>query len=113
MSVGSRTGGMPGSGLAAAAAEAAGGAAWVTEESPVADFWPGLDFEQPARIARERTTRSLGITGLLLRSADGLVKVPEDIVEVFDADGKADEVLANAGVDLLRVAELLVRGRGG
>src|SRR4051812_17876872 len=113
MSAGSATVGMPGSGLAAAAAEAAAEAAWVTEGSPVAEFRPGPDFEQPARIARKRTSRNLRITELLLRSAYGLVKIPKDVVQVFDADREANEVLADAGVDLLGVAELLVRGGRG
>src|SRR5689334_15676148 len=109
MSVGSWTGGIPGSGLAAAAADTAR----LTTGSAASVFWPTLDFERPARRAREKTeSRALEITGLLLRSLNSLGKVPDQIVEIFDADGETDEVLRDSGGELLLVGELLVGGRG-
>src|SRR4051794_14910437 len=48
-----------------------------------------------------------------LRSRDiqGLIKVPEDIVDIFKPDTQADEIGGYAGAELLLFVELAVSGR--
>ena len=44
---------------------------------------------------------------------DGLVEIGDDVANIFDADGEADEFRTDAGRVLLLYGELLVGGRGG
>ena len=46
-------------------------------------------------------------------SLDGLIEIGEDIANVLDADGEADQLGRDAGAGLLLDGELLVRGGGG
>jgi hypothetical protein len=42
-----------------------------------------------------------------------LIDVPDDIVDIFQADRQAHHVLSDAGFDLIFVVELTVGGRAG
>ena len=50
---------------------------------------------------------------VVLGLCEGLVEVDEDVVDVLDADGEADEFGADAACDLLFGSELGVSGGGG
>src|SRR6202022_4254034 len=50
---------------------------------------------------------------LFLRSGYGLVKIPNDIIQVLDSDGDPHQVLGDTGFQLLVVTQLLVRGGSG
>jgi hypothetical protein len=46
----------------------------------------------------------------LLRGADRLLQVPNQIVHIFDANRNPHQILTYAGIDLLLVVQLLMRG---
>ena len=101
--MGSSTGGMPGSGLR-------GGRRWTPRAIPAGSeaevCGPAPEDEQPASTAIPREREGLKITEsptLLLRSGDGLVKIPDDIVDILDADRDSHQVRADAGRELLLV----------
>src|SRR5690554_5074206 len=48
---------------------------------------------------------------LLHRFLQGLVQIVDEIVRVLDPDGKAHQILRDAGLQLLLGRQLLVRGR--
>ena len=48
-----------------------------------------------------------------MAGGEGLVDIPEDVFEVFDADGETDHVGLDAGSGLLFGGKLLMRRRGG
>ncbi len=45
------------------------------------------------------------------RGGQGLIQVPQNVVDVLEADGQADQVVGYSAGQLLLVRELLVRGR--
>src|SRR5471030_3038354 len=61
------------------------------------------------RIGRVLTTPA---PPLLLRSRDGLIEIPNDVVHILNSNRDSDEVLAHAGGQLLRIVQLLVGGGG-
>ena len=48
----------------------------------------------------------------MLAGGQRLIQIPQNVVEVFEADREADHVGLDTGGALLRGAQLLVRGRG-
>ena len=101
---------MPGRGLAAAAMDAAretagvgGGRLRAGARRRAAGQHRDSEKSEGLEIANHRR--------LLLRSGDGLVQVPDNIVDIFDAHGDPHQVLADSGRGLLLVVQLLVRGR--
>ena len=53
-----------------------------------------------------------GIRRYPLRRCQPLLQIGDDVLLVLEADREPHDVGAGAGLDLLRVGELAVRGRG-
>src|SRR5438094_3933432 len=47
---------------------------------------------------------------VFLRSRQGLIEIPQEVIEALQPNGNADHIWAEAGRDLLLISQLLVRG---
>ena len=75
--------------------------------------WGGTPSTCTVRPLSVKSKAIPALFSLRLRRRDGLVQIPDDVVEVFDPHREAHQVLRYAGFQLLLVAQLLVRGGGG
>src|ERR1700682_3057125 len=112
MSEGSGTSGIPGKRFSRGRIEAASafeGRCWLSEEHP-ARTAIATKTTGTFRIEFDASTSNVR---LFLRSGYGLVKIPNDIIQVLDSDGDPHQVLGDTGFQLLVVTQLLVRGGSG